>query len=264
MAIALKPGEARGPSRDKDVEVEIVGVKFDPAHVRGAGKPSVAAIITYHTSDGDEYPQNYQAGSPDWFAVTPDGYSLTSAKPQERPDDRLTLSPRSEFSLLLSSLYKCGVPETKVSNSLKNLIGIKGTIRAIVTDTYEPKDRPGTTRDVLTALFTKVDPVSLGAPTSASAPATAPATHANGPAATQVSDEIKQYAEMVLQNVVAPGATFAVGDANKELKAAALKNFVKVKVPPAARKAVIDLMVSPDFVNGLEGFLFDGGAITRV
>ena len=260
MAIQLRPGEVRGLSRDKDVSVEITAVKFDPAHVRGNSKPSVSAIITYHTPEGEDHVQNYQAGSPEWFAVTPDGFSLTSAKPDERPDDRLSLNPRSEFALLLSSLYKCGVPEARIGTSLRNLLGIKGTIRAIVTDTYEPKDKPGTTKDVLTALFTKVDPASL-AGSVAQAPATAQAAGAS--AATAPSDENLGYVKAVLEAVVSPGSEFPCGDQNKELKTMALKTFVKVKVPATARKAVMDLLLNPDAVNSIDGFLMGDGSIQR-
>jgi len=70
---------------------------------------------------------------------------------------------------------------------------------------------------------------------------------------------------VVLEAVVAAGGTFKVGDGAKNLKYQALKTFVKTKVPATSRKEVTELLISPDFVNGLEGFVYDAeaGEITR-
>jgi hypothetical protein len=267
MAITLEPGVSRGPSKDKDVAVQIIDAKWDSNYVRGKSQfASIAGIITFRGDDGEEFTQNYKAGSPEIFAVTPDGLALTSAKPEERADDKLRLSPKAEISHLFNSLIKNGVSVAKLGTSIKNLVGIKGTVRAFVTDTYTKAD--GTTGENLTVMFTKVDPASIG---SAVAPSPTPAATAvaSAPAAATAgngSSGTAEYAATVLRAIIPEGSSFIVGDGLKDLKKAALQNFVKAKVPPASRVDTMKLITSADFISGVEGFLYDpaAGEISRM
>jgi hypothetical protein len=265
MAVLLEPGVSRGPSKDKDVAVTIVDAKFVADYLRGKSNPSVAGIVTFRGEDGEEFTQSMKAGSPEYFAVTPDGTQLISANPSERPDEKLRLSPKAELSHFFNSLLKNGVSASKLGSSIKNIVGIKGTARAFVVETYTKSD--GTTGENLVVMFTKIDPASIGAAVSPS-PATTAAASQSGPAGTAgtngSSAAASEHAIAVLKLIVAEGSKFKVGDGLKDLRTAAFRTFVKAKIPATARMDTMKLITSADFVNTVDGFMFDGTEIERV
>lgn len=266
MAIGLKAGTVRGFSKDADVHAKItaaVGIDGFRFNTKEDSQEfaSVAAKITFQTADGFELVQTYKLGSPEFFALASNGDQLVSAKPDVKPDSELQISPKSDFGQFLKYLEKAGVPDSKIGDKFSNLVGISGTVRSVVTGSYK---KGGVDTDLHTAVFTSVDPASLGA-AKASTTTNTQAAAANATTAAQpATEEVGKYAAEVLKTLVAPDTTFKTGTGFKDLKVNALKNFTKVKVPANIRTAVMTTLVSPDFINGLDGFQYENESITRV
>jgi hypothetical protein len=252
------------PAMFDDIDVDVtsalfVSHHFEPNDLNPDGSDVIQAEVAYKSADDKEFTQQYRVGSPEYVEITNDGSSINFKEGSKG------LSKKSEFYHFYTELANAGYPVAELDEDAKGftkgLVGGNYHIKAepVLDDEGKPKTHVSkknnreykTTRLIITKV-NKLPWEKKGAKsTSASSKATTTkAAEKAAPADDDFADEIRNF---IIGQVAGDPMSKA------KLIPALVKEYAK---DAEKRKAAVNLVNDPKFLESIEGVSFDGKTLS--